>query len=779
MVVVAPTGVAAINAGGVTIHSFFQLPFGIHMLKDAMHDDFTSGDNDRKDGPFVKMSRDKKNIIRSLDLLVIDEISMVRADLLDAVDEALRRYRRSEKPFGGVQLLMIGDLQQLAPVVKDNEWDILRRFYQSPFFFSSRALGKAGFRTIELEHIYRQSDEKFIGILNKVRENRLDNEAIQILNSRYVPSFEPKEGCINLVTHNVQAQAINNRKLDEIDEEEYIFEAEVKGEFPEYSWPTEKQLVLKKNAQVMFIKNDPEKRFYNGLIGKIVDINDETVWIKCPGERDPVAVGMLEWQNMNFSINNDTQEIEENVIGEFRQIPLKLAWAITIHKSQGLTFDKALIDAKSAFAHGQVYVALSRCRTLEGLVLSGRIDQKMLKSDESVNYFMRKLASDQPAIEVLQSLKKQYQMQLIGELFDFMPLRRSLLYCIKICRANQRSFVVDPLLKFEEITKILDDDMITVAGKFANQVRKLSEEDMLPEENKLLQERISKATRYFKKVLDDKVLPVVLDISTDTDNKAVSKSIRQAKEWLDQELDTVNATLSACIDGFHVNIFLEARAKSTISKPAEKERTKVEIDIPASEIEHTALLSKLKSWRTMKALAMDLPHYMVVPQRTLAGLAHYLPCNREELKLIKGLGKRTIEKFGDEMLEMILEYRRSKNIETRMAVPVHKKKEQKADRKNTFETSFEMFREGKTVAEIADLRNMAASTIEGHLARYVGTGEIDIYRLVPKDKVKDISEYIVSNHDKQLIPAKQHFGEKVSYGELKFVMQYLKWKKMI
>jgi len=170
---------------------------------------------------------------------------------------------------------------------------------------------------------------------------------------------------------------------------------------------------------------------------------------------------------------------------------------------------------------------------------------------------------------------------------------------------------------------------------------------------------------------------------------------------------------------------------------------------------------------------------MVVPQRTLAGLAHYLPCNREELKLIKGLGKRTIEKFGDEMLEMILEYRRSKNIETRMAVPVHKKKEQKADRKNTFETSFEMFREGKTVAEIADLRNMAASTIEGHLARYVGTGEIDIYRLVPKDKVKDISEYIVSNHDKQLIPAKQHFGEKVSYGELKFVMQYLKWKKMI
>ena len=400
VVVVAPTGIAAINAGGVTIHSFFQLPLHPYIPGVKVESKFA-------------FSKEKRSIIKTIDVLIIDEISMVRSDLLDAVDSVLRRFRDRNKPFGGVQLLMIGDLQQLTPVVTDEEAELLSHYYSTPYFFGSHALGKTDYVTIELKQIYRQQDEGFVSILNEVRSGRPSQQAINKLNERYLASFspDPEEGYIRLTTHNNTANSYNDEQLNMIDEPAYRFDAEISGTFPEYSYPTELQLELKKGAQVMFVKNDPssEKRYYNGKIGHVVEIIDDMILVQCPGDDEPVAVEQLEWENSRYVINEQTQEMETEVQGVFRQYPLRLAWAITIHKSQGLTFDKAIIDAAASFASGQVYVALSRCRTLEGMVLATPLHQGAVMTDLRVEDYIElqeKAAAE--SLSRLDSIKKEY-----------------------------------------------------------------------------------------------------------------------------------------------------------------------------------------------------------------------------------------------------------------------------------------------------------------------------------------------------------------------------------
>ena len=330
MVVLAPTGIAAINAGGMTIHSFFQLPLS----------PYVPGATFGTDKKYFKFSKVKRNIIRTLDLLVIDEISMVRADLLDAVDSVMRRYREYDKPFGGAQLLMIGDLQQLAPVIKDDEWGMLERFYDTPYFFSSKALRSATYKTVELSNVYRQQDTFFISILNQIRENKITDEALAALNKRYIPGFVPSDNSdyIRLTTHNYQAQSINDRELDALQSKEFVFEAEIEGSFPETSFPADKRLVLKAGAQIMFIKNDSDKRFFNGMIGEVVSLCNDRIAVR--GKKDDTVFYLekAEWTNSKYTIDNNTKEIKESVEGVFRQYPLRLAWAITIHKSQGLTW---------------------------------------------------------------------------------------------------------------------------------------------------------------------------------------------------------------------------------------------------------------------------------------------------------------------------------------------------------------------------------------------------------------------------------------------------------
>ena len=525
MIVVAPTGVAAINAGGVTIHSFFQLAFHPHIPSSP--EEPSQIGRSMASGNF-KMSREKVNIIKSLDLLVIDEISMVRADLLDAVDSILRRYKNHLLPFGGVQLLMIGDLQQLAPVVKDEDWEILGKYYHTAFFFGSLALQQTDYITIELQHVYRQKDLSFITLLNKIRDNQLDTAALQELNKRYDPEFDPDSngGYITLTTHNAQAQSLNDSRLLKLSGKVRTFKAKIKDDFPEFAYPTAFELHLKTGAQVMFVKNDmsKEKLYFNGKIGKIVDIDEDVITVQCPDDADNIQVEKVEWQNMKYTLDDETKEIQETVIGTFTQYPLKLAWAITIHKSQGLTFDKVIIDARAAFAHGQVYVALSRCRTLEGIVLSTPVSQRGIITDPTVSGFVGEIEKNRPDQDVLNKSRKIYQHFLLKELFDFSPIQKQAYYCLKLVKENRTGILGNIESDFPAIIEQIKNDLTGVSEKFYPQLHNLILSGDNVESNVFLQERVSKACSFFTGKIGDSLQQKLDNIQWQSDNKEIRKS---------------------------------------------------------------------------------------------------------------------------------------------------------------------------------------------------------------------------------------------------------------
>lgn len=377
-IVLAPTGIAAVNAGAMTIHSFFQFGLG----------PFVQGVIEPKSD--FRINKSKLELIRHLQLLIIDEVSMVRADLMDHIDVELRRIRRNSKPFGGVQLLMIGDLQQLPPIAHGGEDELLRQYYKTLYFFSSAALKSMKYSCIELKNVYRQTDRHFIDILNHARNCTLTSQDISDLNARYIPGFSPKpeDGYIRLMTHNRQVDYVNETEMEKLDSESYTFVAAVTGTFPEESYPTADSLTLKKGAQVMFIKNDPERRFINGTLGEVKSIDKNSIAVRLAESGTVIDVEPMEWQNIRYQFDEDSKEISSKQIGRFKQYPLKAAWAITVHKSQGLTFDKAIIDVHAAFSPGQAYVALSRCRTLDGLVLSSPVSASVFMRDNAVDAYM-------------------------------------------------------------------------------------------------------------------------------------------------------------------------------------------------------------------------------------------------------------------------------------------------------------------------------------------------------------------------------------------------------
>ena len=414
MAVVAPTGVAAINAGGVTIHSFFQLPFT----------------------PFVPTTQGRKNLIekqkvtamrrkifQELELLVIDEISMVRADVLDAIDTVLRHYRyRNNEPFGGVQLIFIGDMYQLSPVVAGQEWNLLNQYYAGPYFFHSLVMQQSTPVYIELDHIFRQSNQQFITLLNEVRNDNLSANMMQLLDSRYIPDFRPteKDGYITLTTHNHKADIINQEEMAKIDATTYTYTATIKGEFSDKSFPNDFELKLKEGAKVMFIANDVgnDRKYYNGKLGVISELSDDGIEVICDGETIPITVVKETWSNVRYTVDKQTNQIEEEELGSYTQYPLRLAWAITIHKSQGLTFDRVVIDAGSAFASGQVYVALSRCRSLDGIVLTTPIQQKSLAIDQQIVEFSTRKPPLEQLLNQVQIYKPRYNSLIITRLFN-------------------------------------------------------------------------------------------------------------------------------------------------------------------------------------------------------------------------------------------------------------------------------------------------------------------------------------------------------------------------
>ena len=729
LVIVAPTGVAAINAKGVTIHSFFQMPFG-PILPDNVQIQNASTSFKRK------FNRNKIDIIRSLDLLIIDEISMVRADLLDGIDQVLRRYKDRTKVFGGVQVLMIGDLQQLSPVVKDNEWQLLKSYYTTPYFFSSRAFQQCHAIGIELKHIYRQDNEKFIGILNEIRNNKLTLGSADALNERYFPEFTPPrdEGYITLTTHNYRANEMNLLALEEIKSKSFFYTAEVEGKFPEYSFPSLEKLELKVGAQVMFIKNDssPDKRYFNGKIGKIIRLTSEEVIVRCPNDEFDIECSPELWENVGYSINQETKEISENIVGSFSQIPLRLAWSITIHKSQGLTFEKAIIDAEASFAHGQTYVALSRCRTLEGIVLKSKISERSIINDARVTSFTKDVEENQPNTEILNESQRIYQLNLIDELFNYYSFLFPVKRLIDIYYKNKSSLkgsIIEPLniLKDEGIAKLLQ-----IKNTFKGQLEELSKEILEPEKNDLILERVKKAIHYFSQHTEVKIKVPLEELNYSTDNKSVDKDMQKQLKILDELLLNKQYCLHGLKDGFTIRKYLELRAKAVLQK-----RTVSKIKRESADTtEHTLLFSELRELRTVFAEERDVERYQIFTQRSLYEMCEELPVTLRQLGKISGMGKIRVQKYGDEILEVIKAYCNDKDIAAKEDIPA-KRKPKKGE---TNKISYGLFKEGLTISEIADKRDLVESTIESHLAKFVASGELEITDIIPREKYMELKK---------------------------------------
>lgn len=588
MVVLAPTGIAAINAQGVTIHSFFQLNFGPQIPG-------TMQQNKR-----FQFRKQKVQLIRSLDLIVIDEISMVRADVLDAIDDVLRRYRDHSRPFGGVQMLMIGDMQQLAPVAKEDEWRLLSPHYATPYFFSSKALQSTDFVTVELKHVYRQNDPVFLDILNKVRTNTADDATLKRLNERYIPDFSPRneEGYIRLMTHNYQADAVNRQKLEELDTLPYNYEAAVEGDFPEMAYPTEKDLMLKTGAQVMFVKNDSsiQKAFYNGMLGEVVEMTDKVITVRSLDGGDIIEVGHERWENTKYSLDDNTKEIKEEVVGTFSQFPLKAAWAITIHKSQGLTFEHAIIDVQHSFAHGQTYVALSRCKTLEGMVLSAPIPRSAIINDQTVSAFRNDPRHQEPNAEQLTQMQRMYLLRTVEELFSFTTIRYKFTDMIRLMREHFYSSHAEQYSAWLEAAEKLKGPE-EVARKFKVQYQNiiLTSEDY--KTNALLQERLQKGATYFSQEMRF-IWTLLQTTNIATNNKVLRERIDNMLQGLKDDYKIKSLLLKYVEEnGLHIKDYLERKAKVTLSvddsedaKP--KRSTKAGTRKSASKRQNTSSIPK-------------------------------------------------------------------------------------------------------------------------------------------------------------------------------------------
>ncbi len=681
MVILAPTGIAAINAGGVTIHSFFQLSFAPFVPETTFNSSQTH----------YRFSKEKRNIIRSMDLLVIDEISMVRADLLDAIDSALRRYRDREKPFGGVQLLMIGDLQQLAPVVKENEWEMLKNYYETPYFFASRALRETVYMTIELKTVYRQSDTFFLSLLNKIRENQADDEVLNELNRRYQPGFRPRkeEGYIRLTTHNYQAQKVNDNELASLSGQTYSFRAEIDGTFPEYLYPADEVLTIKAGAQIMFLKNDPssEKRYYNGMIGEVAAVNDAGMIVRGKDNGDEFQLLPEEWGNYKYVLNEETKEITEEIEGTFRQYPIRLAWAITIHKSQGLTFERAIIDARNSFAHGQTYVALSRCKTLEGMVLESPLRREAIISDSTVDNFTKEVERNKPGNRQLHDMQKVYFFDLLSDLFNFYSLDQAYKRLLRLIDEDLYKLYPKQLAEYKELAPHIKEKIVEVSQRFRNQYTRLinGSDDYAVDQG--LQERVRSGAGYFRKELEP-VRALFEKTNMPLDNKELRKQLNERLQALDDALWIKESLLEAMMgEPFTVTGYLKLKAKVTLSleddpssgsspkapkekreRKGRKERTrsssKAKVEVP-TDILYPELYRTLSEWRAAKAREVSLPAYIIMQQKALMGIVNLLPDTPEALEAIPYFGAKGVQKYGLEILGIIRKFVKENKVERR------------------------------------------------------------------------------------------------------------------
>ena len=759
LVVVAPTGVAAINAKGVTIHSFFQLPFGPFIP-----------DNKKALDEQRRFRKDKIAIIRGLDLLIIDEISMVRSDVLDGIDAVLRKYKNKFLPFGGVQLLMIGDLHQLPPVVKNEEWSMLRPYYDTSYFFGSRALTETDLITMQLTHIYRQSDQAFIDLLNKVRDNKMDEEVLKTLNSRFIDNFQPPEdaGYITLTSHNNTARNINQEKLQLLKGKSKKFKAELSGNFPTHAYPTHEELEVKIGAQVLFVKNDkpPLKRFFNGKIGKITKIAKDIIFVKCPEDSDVIEVVPMTWENIAYTMDAQTKEVEETIKGSFTQYPLKLAWAITIHKSQGLTFERAVIDAQSAFAHGQVYVALSRCKTFEGIVLRSKIENRSVKTDRVVSNYSDIAEQNPPTQNHLEQAQLDYQKYLVKDLFDFQSIRRAAYRLNKTYTEHQNTLTTIAQQIVNEWLEKAEALLFSVSSNFQFQLNGLLDSIVLPEKNPLLQDRIQKASEYFLTKIEKEFIPQLSSIPLQTDNQSVEKQAEENLLVLTRELVSKKYCLIASKDKFNVQAYLKAKGNAAIDMDKIKKQM---VGGGSLNTKHPELYAQLNEWRKTEASSNNISTYQVLSLTSIMELTKKLPTSSAGLLKTKGIGQKKIDKYGAALLKMIEAYCTDNNIKGNLLTVA----KLKPNRSNTKMVTLQMFENGSTVKQIMEDRQLTYSTILGHLTFYVKMGKINIEEVMDISAIEEIRKYLVKNKESSTSETKAHFDDKYSYDEIRMVMATL------
>jgi hypothetical protein len=609
LAIAAPTGVAAINAGGMTIHSLFQIPFGPLIPSGT-------------ENPEIHYNDEKKELLGSLELLIIDEVSMVRPDVLDQIDLILRNIKGSIYPFGGVQLLLIGDLSQLSPIIRDEEWRILNRYYSTPYFFSSLVMQKTPYVRIELNHVYRQKEQAFVDILNEVRNQSVSPESLALLNARHQPGFHPsaEEPYITLTTHNSIAQQLNNEFVEALPGKVYEFVAIIRGDFPRDAYPTETNLKLKIGAQVMFVKNDgsAEKLFYNGKIGTITRIEGSTVFVQCGHESREIAVEALEWTNVKYRM--EEEQINETNAGSFMQIPLKLAWSITIHKSQGLSFDKAIIDVSEAFAHGQAYVALSRCRTLSGMVLRNPISAQNIIGDPAITYFNSNAKLITPDAQSLKRDQQRYGQFLLAELFNFASLKTA-------------------LKGFEPLAPGLQADIFDIAEKFMRRPEMADEE------------RIKKAAAYFleklKATTESLHGQLTFLIGTSVEKAAKADKLMQ---WM---MARVSLMEYFSENDFTVDAYLEKKLSAKTGAIADKSRSYVKALNAKPNEEFFQLLLM---WREARAAENGVMPNMLLSEQAVATIAEKLPGTLKALSAIKGVGAQKANQHGPELIAMIRIY---------------------------------------------------------------------------------------------------------------------------
>ena len=662
-VVLAPTGIAAINAEGMTMHSFFQLPFSPHVPDTPFQQ---SGSH--------KFSKQKVKILRSLDLIVIDEISMVRADLLDAVDSVLRHYRHSSLPFGGVQLLLIGDLGQLAPVAKEEEWAMLSAYYDTPYFFSSRALRQTEYLVIELTRIYRQDDKAFVDILNKVRDNKADRHVLDVLNSRYIPDFKPAddEGYIRLTTHNFMAQQVNSRELAKLPGTSFSYKAEVEGKFPEMSYPTDEVLELKKDAQVMFVKNDssPDKRYYNGMIGRVTAISSRGFSVVPKDGGDAIEVTPEEWTNSRYELDEKSKEIKEVVEGVFRQYPVKTAWAITVHKSQGLTFSHAIINVSSSFAHGQTYVALSRCKSLEGLVLSAPIPASAIIRDASIDAFSAFAASRHPDDSAVEGLQRRFFLEQVADLYGFGDVLTAFYSMMRVVTEHYQRTFPKLALEYKARYAILLKEVRDVAATFHHQYTAMIASAADYQHDAQLQTRLQKGAEYFLKKLRE-VEQLLSATQLQTDNKEVQKRTAESLGTLAEALRTKCRLLRFVqASGFALSAYLRAKALAAIEAPekpkpqrraARQTAALDEVVVPTGgvsvgDINDMAAFNALRAWRKERSDTDGVPAYIIMHTKVMITIANSKPRDMRHLMLVPGFGPKKAEKYGREILAVLSEF---------------------------------------------------------------------------------------------------------------------------